>query len=396
MPNVSVVHRISMTASAACVAILLGCTVDRKPPTGGEVQPSATVSSQATLPGMVRETATHAIGPRSTVAPTIESSEVPSINLSKLAEWSLRQVRGVAWSPASDAFAITATDKDGPGLLVFSPTSTEPTRRVNEIFSFGVAFDTTGNTIASSLTPFVTGVRTWDRDTGEVLGTLKAQECTSGEYIQYHPDRPWIITATSIASKGDAPDVSYVYIWDIRGNQCVNRVVLPGYRLSSMAVTDDGKALILSLVKPPVDPADKAAHRVEIREIDTNRELCVMEDQTYPLKNKENELMTLDANTWSTLRTWDLSICASTSAITVGSTYALAVVPDGDYIITGSDTIRVWSVQGPKVVFESSQRTGDYVEALYLSPNGRYLVSVVGHALQADMHNVEVWVLNTP
>jgi WD40 repeat protein len=388
-------NRILTLSIAACIAAMVGCTVYRQPPRSEDIRTATKTNTQSITPDVTEEANNHidVLGFATTVAPV--ASEKPSIGLSEVTHWPIRNVRGIAWSPASEMFVAAVTDEDGSGLRLYD---TESGRRIwftEETSSFGVTFDREGNTIASSLAPFVNGVRIWDSHTGQVLNTLRAQVCTAGEIIQYDPNRQWLLTATSVAAKGEVSDKAYVYVWNVKGSHCDKQIVVADYRLSSMTVTDDGQALILSLYRPPKSPNANGQHQVEIRNIVTDETLCVLQDQALPLKFKDNELITVDTGSWSTLRTWDISDCTPTGTVSgVDTPYSIAIMPEGNFVIIGRDTIRIWSFPNWELVFDSGLLPGDYVEGLYPSPNGRLLLAVVAQQAQADSSTLILWRVN--
>jgi WD40 repeat protein len=361
--------------------IAVSCKVAR--PTSTEINApthlSATPSVESAEPPL----------PTATLAP-IPSTTIPGqeLNISLKTQWSIGDVNDIVWSPDGNRFAIAYGEANGSyGVRLYSLASLAEVWSVQTGLVSGIAFSPNGNKLAVS--PYDTGIQIWDANTGsldrEIFDNLNS--CIGGPTarIAFIQNGDTIMTSYSSGGHG-YPYSTHIYLWDVDSGQCNGEVLEEEGWLMELVISSDSRYIALALNH--ISDVDRV--QVHIWDLNTKQMSCKLPGIGVAYSSVDSMVAT-GKNVGAPIELWNVQECQFLRGFGEGTNpFSLAFSPDGQFLVTGRESISIWAVTNGSPIGEPEELSGE-VWVLEFSPDGRYLLSASQGVTANQDYVITLW-----
>jgi WD40 repeat protein len=338
-----------------------------------------TNSNKPTQPPSVEETPTATSTPAKITHKNVTDLVV-------LAEWSVWEVKDIAWSPNSAIYAISFLSYEEenytPGIKVFNAINLDEESLIENYYIDGITFNSDGQTIATS--PFYDNVVIWDASTGQLVNRFanSKNKCLIGaDEITYTPDGSTIVTNHNSIE----PWRARIDFWNTKTRECLGKSMsLEGW-LNSLQFSPDGQLLLTALGHIQ----NGEGQQTYLWDVNTGERVCTWSGGWASFSPMGDVVVIFGSEVPSAL--WDVETCQKKLSLQ-GNTkgFSFAFTPDGKLLATGDHWIKLWDTQSGQITYRFEEYYYS-VDHLGFSPDGRYLLSFHGRSSAKEKGKIKLW-----
>jgi len=323
------------------------------------------------------------------LSPTIQDIHHNSITPSLLAEWTMGEVKDMAWSPDSRMFAVNYY-LQGNNIQAFDVKSLNRMWTSENSLAMDLVFTPDGKLIAES-NSFVGVLYLRSVGQGDVVRQIKSENCVrSGQAIIANPrENTLLIADTNELSGLNATNIVIISQWNLGTGQCNNLIQYTGgfnvFDLNSgntlLAYGGEGKDD--SVV---IWDMEKQAEICRIKKIDFGR---FVPGQNTLAVTRDQKIVFIDASSCQELRELNL---------TPTSVNYFSFSPDGRWFAIASESIQIMETSTGKTIAQvplpenSVLSSSMLFDGIVFSPDGRFLLLAFSTATNGIISSkVQLW-----
>ncbi|MEM9807698.1 MAG: WD40 repeat domain-containing protein, partial [Cyanobacteria bacterium P01_D01_bin.56] len=229
-------------------------------------------------------------------------------------------------------------------------------------------------------------LRVWDLQTGQE--TQQFHENTGVvTAIAIAPDGRRFVAAAGIGTESDSSDADRLKLWNVDNGTEITSLCGHTGPVDSVTITPDGQYVISGAGSTLMQPSDET---IRIWELETGREVGLLTGHTGPIKalavspdgqhlisaggGRHTEGFGQTFN--NVVIIWNLDQRTQLHSLRghlEQSIDAVAVTPDGKFLISGASVIKVWNLQTGAEVASLPETEG--IKGIAVTPDCRYLVT---------------------
>ena len=337
-----------------------------------------------------------------------EESEIQSL-LNQAKDWNrtpwIRPLAPILKAPGGELLHILEGHAAGINAIALTPDGTrlvsasdDRTLKVWDLQTGSLLLTLEGHTgivkavaIAPDGSHLISGawdhtLRVWDLQTGRE--TQQFQEKTGVVTdIEIAPNGRKFISAAGVSAGTDSSDIDRLKLWDLETGAEITSLCGHTGPVDSVTITPDGQYAVSGAGSTVMQPSDET---IRIWELETGQEVGILNGHTGPIKalavsSDSQHLISAGGGRHTegfgqtnnnVLLIWNLA--QKTQLHTLRghldqSIDAVAITPDGKFLISGASGIKVWNLQTRQEVASLPEAGGQ--GGLAITPDCRYLVT---------------------